>query len=73
MYTFIDKARVQLPKKTETQPFEESCIQNHTMLHDIFCVSDGLKIMLEKSGDAIIQNMRYNGCSQSNHVVLFPV
>lgn len=31
------------------------------MLKDMFCLSDGLKVILKQSGDAVIQNRFYNG------------
>jgi hypothetical protein len=35
---------------------------------DVWCTMDGLKLMLEQSGDAIIQEQFYNGWTHNHYV-----
>ena len=36
---------------------------------DVWCTMDGLKLMLEQSGDAIIQEQFYNGWTHNHYVM----
>ena len=36
-------------------------------LTDVYIVVDGLKLMLEQSGDMAIQDMFYNGCTHDRY------
>jgi hypothetical protein len=42
--------------------------QRHPYLSDIWCTMDGLKLMLEQSGDALIQEQFYNGWTHKHYV-----
>ncbi len=61
-------AEVQIPS---TQKIEE-CVQmvnrRHPYLLDVWCTMDGLKLMLEQSGNALIQEQFYNGWTHDHYV-----
>jgi hypothetical protein len=42
--------------------------QQHPYLSDVWCTMDGLKLMLEQSGDALIQEQFYNGWTHDLYV-----
>ncbi len=42
--------------------------QRHPYLSDVWCTMDGLKVMLEQSGDALIQEQFYNGWTHDHYV-----
>lgn len=50
--------------ETYKKYFSEKC----SLLEDVCCVVDGLKIHLEQSGDYVIQNMLYNGFNHDKYV-----
>lgn len=37
-------------------------------ISDLFCVADGLKVMLDQSGDVVIQNLYYNRWTHDHYV-----
>lgn len=61
-------AAVRMPTSSETQGYQEAFRSKYSMLKDVYCVADGLKLHLEQSGDYIIQNMFYNGWTHDHYV-----
>ncbi len=43
--------------------------RQHPYLLGVWCTMDGLKLMLEQSGDALIQGQFYNGWSHNHYVM----
>jgi hypothetical protein len=43
--------------------------QQHPYLLDVWCTIDGLKLMLEQSGDALIQEQFYKGWMHNHYVM----
>jgi hypothetical protein len=48
-------AEVQIPSTKKIEEYVEMVNQQHPCLLDVWCTMDGLKLMLEQSGDALIQ------------------
>jgi hypothetical protein len=48
-------AKVQIPCTKKIEEYVEMVNQQHPYLSDFWCTMDGLKLMLEQSGDALIQ------------------
>ena len=61
-------SRVKLPTNEEVEQFKQAFRSKHTLLNDVYCVVDGLKLQLEQSGDCVIQNMFYNGWTHDHYV-----
>jgi len=51
------KARVKMPTPQEVEQFKQAFMKKHSLLTDIYCVADGLKLYLQQAGDCVIQNM----------------
>lgn len=61
-------ARITMPTATDVERFQTAFRTKYSMLKDVYCVADGLKLYLEQSGDYIIQNMFYNGWKHDHYV-----
>lgn len=61
-------AAVRMPSDEEIKGFKHSFATKFSMLSDVYAVADGLKLYLQKSGDAVIQNMFYNGWTHDHYV-----
>ncbi len=48
-------AKVQIPSTEKIEEYVEMVNQQHPYLLDVWCTMDGLKLMLEQSGNALIQ------------------
>lgn len=57
-----------MPSKQEVVEFMAAFEQRHSVLKDVYCVSDGLKILLHQSGDTAIQNDFYNVRTHDHYV-----
>ncbi len=55
------------------EEYKEMVRNRHPFLTDVWCTMDGLKITLEQSGDALIQEHFYNGWKHDHYVFLFYV
>jgi len=51
------KAAVRIPTGKEVHTLQEAFAAKYSFLGDVYAVTDGLKIYLEKSGHCVIQNM----------------
>jgi hypothetical protein len=54
-------ARVEIPSREEVVEYQDVVRTNFPALDGSWCVMDGLKILIEKSGDDLTQNAYYNG------------
>ena len=54
------RAAVQIPSSKKIEEYKAMVRSRHTFLPDVWCTMDGLKLTLEQSGDAIIQERFYN-------------
>lgn len=63
-----ENASVRLPNEVEIQTYQQEFSEKSSLLHDVFAVADGLKLYLQQSGDAFIQNVFSNGWRHKHHV-----
>jgi hypothetical protein len=49
------RAHVRIPSSEKIEEYKEMVRNRHPFLTDVWCTMDGLKITLEQSGDALIQ------------------
>jgi hypothetical protein len=54
-------ARIDIPSVEEIRGYQEVISRHFPLLNGTWCVVDGLKIPIQKSGDEEIQNAFYNG------------
>ncbi len=54
-------AEVRIPSTEMIEEYVQMVNRQHPYLSDIWCTMDGLKLMLEQSGYALIQEQFYNG------------
>ena len=63
-----DRARIQIPCLERIDEYKQIVRKRHPFLTDIWCTMDGLKLTLEQSGDALIQERYYNGWTHDHYV-----
>jgi hypothetical protein len=63
-----DRAAVQIPSSEKINEYKQKLVNRHRFLTDVWCTMDGLKLMLEMSGDAITQERYYNGWAHDHYV-----
>jgi hypothetical protein len=61
-------ARIEIPSEEEIREYQEVISSNFPVLDGTWCVVDGLKTKIQKSGDEEIQNAYYNGWLHSHFV-----
>ena len=61
-------AAVRIPTDYEIEQFKVAINQRHPILEDVWCAMDGIKLLLEKSGNVEIENDFYNGWTCDHHV-----
>jgi hypothetical protein len=61
-------ARVEIPSVEEIAEYKDVVNRNFPALNGCWCVMDGLKIPIQKSGDESTQNAYYNGWLHSHFV-----
>ena len=61
-------AQVKIPSSDKIAEYKEMVYNRHPNLHDVWCTMDGLKITLEQSGDALVQEQYYNGWTHDHYV-----
>ena len=62
------EARVQLPSDEKITEYQDAIIAKYSLLQDVYCVADGLKLYLEQSGEFVIQAKFYNGWKCDHYV-----
>jgi len=62
------RAHVRIPSSEKIEEYKEMVRNRHPFLTDVWCTMDGLKITLEQSGDALIQERFYNGWTHDHYV-----
>ena len=63
-----EHARIRMPNDSEISEFQEAVYAKYTLLGSVYAVADGLRLYLEQAGDAVIQNMFYNGWTHDHYV-----
>ncbi len=68
--TFRDNplARVSIPSVEEIETFKAAFVMRHPLLNDCCATMDGLKLYLQQSGNAEIQERYYNGWTHNHYV-----
>jgi len=61
-------AAIKIPSIDKICEYQASIAAKHPSLEGVWCTMDGLKLYLEQSGDAVIQNMFYNGWTHDHYV-----
>jgi hypothetical protein len=61
-------ARIEIPSVEEIREYQEVISSHFPVLNRTWCVVDGLKIPIQKSGDEATQNAYYNGWLHSHFV-----
>jgi hypothetical protein len=61
-------ARVEIPSEEDIRKYQEVIASNFSVLDGIWCVVDGLKIPIQKSGVEATQNAYYNRWLHSHFV-----
>jgi hypothetical protein len=61
-------AQVKIPSSEKIAEYKAMVYNRHPNLHDVWCTMDGLKITLEQSGDALVQEQYYNGWTHDHYV-----
>lgn len=65
---FGNETRTRLPVSNNMSHFKQAFAIKHSMLTDVYCVFDGLKIKLCSKEDAFIQNKFYHRWTQNHYV-----
>jgi hypothetical protein len=60
--------RVRIPSSKKFVEYQEMVRNCHKYLWDVWCNMDGLKLMLEQSGDGLMQEQYYNGWTHDHYV-----
>lgn len=61
-------ARVKMPTTQEIRTYQATIRENYSMQHDVYVVGDGLKLQLEQSGEAVVQDIFYNVWAHDDYV-----
>ncbi len=61
-------AMVKIPTSKKIEEYKEMIRNRHQNLHNVWCTMDGVKLLLEQSGDALIQEQYYNGWTHDHYV-----
>lgn len=59
--------KVKMPTEAEVVLFKLKIGQKYSALTDVYAVEDGVKLMLEQSGDVHIQERYYNGWTHGHY------
>lgn len=65
--------RVRMPIAEKIAQFNNSFATNYTMLHNVYCVVEGLQLHLEQPGEMFIQNTFFNGWTHNHYFSNFLV
>lgn len=63
-----DRAKVKMPSAEEVELYKTAFREKYSLLEDVYCVADGLKLHLEQTSDCVIQSMFYNGWTHDHYV-----
>jgi hypothetical protein len=61
-------ASVRVPSAETIEMFKDAFAVRHPLLNDCWAMMDGLKLYLQKSGNAVIQERYYNGWTHDHYV-----
>jgi DDE superfamily endonuclease len=59
---------IRIPDNDTIVKYQEAVKERHPALQNVWCTMDGLKILLQQSGDTTIQNNYYNGWTHDHYV-----
>jgi DDE superfamily endonuclease len=62
------RSSVKIPSSERIAEYKEMVSNRHPYLTDVWCTMDGLKLTLQQSGDALIQERYYNGWTHDHYV-----
>ena len=62
------RARVRIPSSEKIEEYKQMVQSRHQFLPNVWCTMDGLKLLLEQTGDSIIQERYYNGWTHDHYV-----
>jgi hypothetical protein len=63
-----DRSKVQMPSLEKIKQYKDIINRRHPVLKDVFCVGDGLKLKIQKSGNATVQSRFYNGWTHGHYI-----
>jgi len=63
-----DEACIRMPTDAEIQSYNAAISAKYSLLPDVYAVADGLKLYLQQSSNAMIQNIFYNGWTHDHYV-----
>jgi hypothetical protein len=61
-------AAVVMPSRGKITRYQRAIAAKYSLLSDVFCVADGLKLNLQQNGEMIVPNMFYNGWTHGHYV-----
>ena len=61
-------AAIKIPSVDKIREYQASIAAKHLSLEGVWCTMNGLKLYLEQSSEAVIQNMFYNGWTHDHYV-----
>ena len=64
----MDDAKIKRPTVERIVQYQDSIRQRHPRLENVWCTMDGIKLLLECSGDDNVQNQFYNGWTCDHYV-----
>lgn len=64
----VDDSAIRLPTEEEMIKYKEAVSARHPLLNEVWCSMDGLKLLLECSGDEEEQGDFYNGWTHDHYV-----
>lgn len=63
-----NKYAILFPDDNQVQLYQEMISRKYPILQGVFCVADGLKLAIEKSGDKDIQTSFFNGWTHGHYI-----
>jgi hypothetical protein len=64
----MEDATIKLPSEDEVSRFKDAVAHRHPNLEGVWCTMDGLKLLIECSGDSVVQNRYYNGWTCDHYI-----
>ncbi len=61
-------AKIRRPTVEKIQQYKDAVAERHPALSDVWCVMDGIKLMIQSAGDDEEQNCYYNGWTCDHYV-----
>jgi hypothetical protein len=61
-------AKVSMPSAEKAKEYKDSIVQSFPSLNNVYCVADGLKLRIQSSSAAIVQEKFYNGWTHDHYI-----